>query len=402
MHRHYFPFRPLRPLYFTKKFAQLPKSVKYCCLLFFIYYLGWGMMLAYEPIYLKNVLGQYSNIGLIATSFHILALIMSLSMGAVLDRIRKKKFLSFFLLCYLPFSYLYLHITKLWHFLLFKAYHGIIATGLWISGEAYVRAHSPKGKEIESIALFDIAAILALVLGSFVGATIIGKLSFNIFYAISLFAIFALIFSLWLPDEEKESIKKIEKIELTKGIKKEIKDLRKNKKFRSSLPSLLLYVFVSGSLGLVLPLFLKTLNAQLWLIGIFYGIFQAPFLFESVFATAKKKNRVLLMGWIASCLIFFAMFFLKSISTTFLASLLLGISFAAISPILSGRITTAMPKTRRGEYTGILAALRYFILTLSSLVFGFMADAISLRSIFLLNFFLIVVMLITMMIKRVK
>jgi MFS family permease len=125
-------------------------------------------------------------------------------------------------------------------------------------------------------------------------------------------------------------------------------------------------------------------------------------LFESVFATAKKKNRVLLIGWITSCLIFLTMFFLTSISTTFLASLLLGISFAAISPILSGRITTAMPKTRRGEYTGILAALRYFILALSSLVFGFMADAISLRSIFLLNFFLIVALLITMMIKKVK
>ena len=391
MHRSYFPFRVL---YFTKKFAQLPKSVKYCSLLFFIYYFGWGMILAYEPIYLKNILGEYKNIGLIFASFHILALAMSLLIGTLLDKIKKKNLLRFFLFFYLPFSYIYLHITKLSHFLLFKAYHGIIATGLWISGEAHIRTHSPKGKEVESIALFDFSGILALVLGSFVGAMLIEKFSFNIFYAISFFAILALIFSYRLGDREEKISGKMKKIELMKGIKKEINDLKKNKRFYHHVSFLLLFVFLSSTFGLILPLFLKTLEVELWCIGIIFGISQIPFLFEGVFATAKNKNRILVGGWIMSGIIFLVMFFLKSPKLIFLVSLFLGISFAAISPILSGRLTRDMPKTKRGEFTGILAGLRYICLAVSSLTFGIMADFLGIRSIFILNFFLVAVFLI--------
>ncbi|MFN3383234.1 MAG: Nif3-like dinuclear metal center hexameric protein, partial [Runella zeae] len=56
--------------------------------------------------------------------------------------------------------------------------------------------------------------------GSNLPAFLIGFFGFNLFYSISLFAIFALIISAILPDHEKTKIK----IQIKKGIKKEIEE----------------------------------------------------------------------------------------------------------------------------------------------------------------------------------
>ncbi|MEM1534909.1 MAG: MFS transporter [Candidatus Pacearchaeota archaeon] len=382
--KHYIPFRHFR-LPRLGEFLKLPRAIKYAFIILFIYYLGWGIWVAFEPIYLKRIVGSYTHIGLIVMTFNFLALFFSLFLGTILDKINKKKSIRFWLLFYLPFSYIFSKIKALSHFLLFKAYHGIIATGLWISGEAYVRQHSPKKKAIESMALYDLSTILAVVIGGFIGAWLIYKIGFNIFYAISAFAFLALITSGILPDHGRWKVKHIHPL---KGLKKELKDLRKNKSLRRLSAFLFVYVFVLATMPLVLPLFLNHIGAKLWQIGIIYAISQVPFLFEGFFGLAKRKKAIISSSLLIGSALFLAMAFVKNILAIFLLSLAISICFSAISPIINGKLTEAMPRQKRGELTATLGALRYLSISLSSLFSGFISDLLGLHYVFLLNFVL--------------
>jgi len=390
--RHYFPFRYLK---FPREFLKLPRAIRISFVLFLIYYLGWGIVTAYEPIYIKNVVGSYSNVGFTFAIFNILALFFSLTLGALLDRVNKKNVIRFFLLFYIPFSYLFLKIRTLSQFLAFRAYHGIIATGLWISGESYVRQHSPKGKAVESITLFDLASILALIIGGILGAYLIYKIGFNIFYAVSFFAFLSLLFSNLLPDHEKSNFK----IKIFRGIRKELKDLKENKDLKRFLFFLFFFVIASGSMGMIFPLFLKYIGAELWQIGLIYSISMSPFLFEGFFALFKKRTRLLKVSLFFASLMFLSMFFIRNILIIFIASLAISICFSAIGPILSGRLTETMSPRKRGELTGLIGAMRHIGLIITSLSSGFIADALGLNFVFLLNFILLFFLL--LIVKKV-
>lgn len=393
MHLKHFPFRHLR---IPKEYTTLPRSIKIAFFIFLIYYLGWGIVMAYYSIYLKKILGNYSSVGYVFAMYHTASLIVSLLLGILLDKVNKQKIIRFILLFYFPFSYIFLKIRNLSQFLAFKIYHGTIATSLWVSVEAYIRKHSPKKRTIESIALFDLGPTLALVIGGFLGAFLITLYSFNIFYAISLFAFLAFLIAIFLPDHEKTNFN----INLLKGIKKEFIDFKKNIKLRKLSLALFLYILAMGTIPMILPLFLRHIGATLWQIGIIFAISNIPFLFEGVFALFKERKRTLISAIFIGIVIFTFLFFIRNILLIFIISFLISICFSAITPIISGKLTETMPKTKRGELSGMLSAIRNIGFILSTLAAGFISDALGLNFVF--AFDAIILLLLLFVVSRIE
>ncbi|MEM4358103.1 MAG: MFS transporter [Candidatus Pacearchaeota archaeon] len=385
-HRHYFPFRHLK---YPIEFLKLPKSIKYGFVIFLIYSFGWGFAEPYFAIYSNKVLGSYTNVGLVYAIFNFIGLITSLSLGTILDKINKRNLIRFILLFYLPFSYLLLQIKNLTNFITFRIYHGVIATSLWVSGEVYIRRHSPRRRTVESVALFDLASVIGMILGAIASAFLISWLSFNIFYSISIFAFLALLLSAYMPDKEKSEIKKVM---LVREIKKEFVNFFRYKKLRKITLFLFFYIIVSATMSIIFPLYLKHIGASLTEIGLIFALFYFPFLLEGYFAWIRNKKALLISSLAATSLLFLILFFINNIVTIFLLSLLIGIFFAAIGPTLSGRITNFMPLKKRGQLTSVLDVIRHLALVVSFLFSGFIADKLGLNFVFLINFLILAIL----------
>jgi DHA1 family multidrug resistance protein-like MFS transporter len=366
---------------------SLGAPVKRISLLFFIYFLGWGMALPYFSIYLKSLFGSFSAVGIAFGVMHGFALVWALFLGPALDRLNKKTVISAILFLYLPFSPIMLALTTLTQFVMFRMYHAVISTSLWLSGEAYVRGHTPQGKEAQAIGMFDASFGLSQVIGGLLAAAVITTVGFDILYAVSIAALLAFFVSLRLPDHTRSKAwGEIQQAMRPGRVWREVREYLADRELARMTVYLFAFVFAVEFLIMTVPLHLESVGASMPLIGLTASVFTVPLLFESYFSTRQDKSRTMLLGLVFASVVFLALSFADETAMVFFLTVLLGISLAAVHPILSGSFTKRMPKGRVGEYSGVLFATKALAATISPIVAGVMADAFGLRYVFGLGF----------------
>ncbi len=379
--------RLFTPVSFSKEMKSLPKSIKMVSLVLFIYSLGWGIISPFIPIYYQSLFGSYTKVGFVTALLPIFAMLLDIPIGSIVNSVSKRRIMQFALLLYLPFSYFFLSFRSLLAFSAFRFYHAFSATSFWISAESYTRYHSPPWKATLSISLYDAAGTLALILGPIIGGILFSELGFNLFYSVSIFAALALLLSFFMPDHDPN-----------KGIKKAFTNLMHWQKFKdlvnefmtnSPLVKVNAFLFFFrlcfSFLAMLLPLFLKELGASYFKIGIVFSLFYLPLVFEPYFAMFAKKKYALRLGLFFSSGLFFFLFANNELPYVFLYSMLLALTFAAIIPIVQGRITELMPKDKIGDLTGFGFLFGDLSAAIGPLMAGIIADAFGIKYVFLIG-----------------
>ncbi len=380
------PDHSFRQFVFPKELGRLPKSVKWMSLMMFVYFIGWGIVNPFLPLYFKEVLGSYAAVGLITGLLSLFSLLWVFPMGEVIDRVMKRNLIFVSLLMYLPLSVLLLSLKTLGHFVYFRLYHSFIATSYWLTTEAYVREHSTRKNAAEAIGLYDFGYALSTVIGALLGAFLIVKFKFSIIHTISLFAFFALLMSFRLPDHGRESLfRGVCNSMNFNCVKTEWKDFFRNKPFRRVTIYSFFFYFVASFFVMILPLFLDTVGANFFLIGIIVALANAPMLLEPYFSTHKDKKRLLFLALFFAAALFVALFVTTELQTIFIISLLIGMAFSAIIPVLGGQTTVYMVKGEVGKMSAVSYAVRSLAGGLGPLAAGALSDAFGLRYVFLLG-----------------
>ncbi len=321
-----------------KEIKNLPHSIKLLSFLMFVYNLGWGIVIPFLPLYYKEILKTYTATGIIIGLLPLLKIFWDFPIGLSLDRVSKRTALRYVLILYFPLSYILLSLRTLFGFIYFRIYHSFLASFLWLSSQTYLRANSPKEKETISFAFFDSLSNFSLILGPFLGACLIYKYGFSILWAISFFAFLSFLISFFLPKEKKVSPKPA---------------FFYNKKFLKVCFFLFLFILASSSLGMLLPLFLNYLGASYFQIGLFYGFFSFPSLFEFYFGNLKEKKKLIRLALISGAFLFSLMYFFKNVYLLSLIVFLLSFCITAIIPHLQGRLTTLMPFEKIGSFSAV-------------------------------------------------
>lgn len=371
----------------------LNAHIKHISLIFLIYVIGWGIVNPYLPLYLHHVLGDYTSVGLVLSLVEFFTLVWGLLLGPALDRINKKTLISIVLIFYTPLSFVLVSLTTLTQFILFRVYHSAIATSLWLPSEAYLRGHTPQGKEAQAIGLFDFCQGMAIIAGGLLGATLITIFGFNILYAVSLFAFLAFFLSLSLPDHTKSHLLTSFDSWTPSKVKEEISEYLQEKRLRVLTMYAFPFYFTVAFLGMVVPLFLQSIGASLPMIGITAALFHLPTLFESYFSTSEDQGKTVRLGLVFGAVLFLALATIKSPTTVLFLAILIGISLAAVHPILSGRFTPLMPKKKIGQYSAVLFATKGIAAGASPLIAGIIADAFGLRYVFIIGFAIFTILL---------
>jgi len=372
-----------RKFRFVKKMLSLPSSIKLIGLTMLVYYIGWGIVTPYFPIFLKEVLGSYTAVGLVTGLLPLFSILVYLFMGPLCDRISKKKLVSIMLLLYLPYSFVLLALKSIAGFVYFRIYHAFIATSLWTASDSYLREHSPKGRGAEAIGMYDSFYTFSLVIGPIIGAFLFAAYGYKLFYAISIFALLAFFVSLKLHARiGKKMLKGIKDMLKDHFIKKEFSDFIANKELVKISMFTFLFYFGSSVIGMTVPLFLKSININFFQIGLVIALFNIPWVFESYFSTSNNKRKNVLFGTIFASLFLFVMFFTRNLMFLAMVLFLLGMSNAAVLPIIQGRITELMPKKEIGELVGVNSSIWNIATGLGPLLAGIFADKFGLSYLF--------------------
>jgi MFS family permease len=371
----------------SKKLFYAPKKIKLLTLLITTYYLGWAIIEPFFPIYLKQIFGNYSNVGIVMSSVYLFTIITSLFFGQFINRVSKKIMILLSLLFYIPSSFILISINRLSHFILFQAYHSVVRSPLWISSEAYIRKNVPRKKASEAMGTFYSGYGLALVFGPIIGALLIYKIGFLILYSISLFAFFAFIISFFIPRSNKGSIMKGIGDTITKDgfIIKEFRDFLKNKCLENFIIFIFLFYFSIYPLFMIIPLFLRELNVSYINIGIIYSLFFIPLVFESIFSKIKNKKLAVLSSLFLGSIVLFSIYFVKDLTIIFFLTFFMGVLFSIMNPILKGQITYFMPKKDLGELGGIEYSVINLAAFLSFFFAGFISDIYGINTMFLIS-----------------
>lgn len=369
-------------------FSSLPHALRVMNVVTFLYMLGWGIGGPFFALFLKERLNSYASVGFVWGLLPLFAILVALVLGQILDSVHKRSVIRLIMFLYIPFSGLLLGVVSLAGFVVFRAYHSIIATSFWVSGESYVRYHSSKGKEAEAIGSWDFASGISGVIGGVIGAVLVYVLGWNVLYAISVCSFLAFVASWWLPDHDKFG----KHVRLTSMVT-ECKDFLADKKLVRLSAVAFLFTFGVAVTGMMLPLVLSKIGASLFQVGLVSAVFSLPAFVEPWFSRFKKKYALLAVSLLVCVLLFGIMFFLSNVFLWFVVALLLGLGFSAAQPALFGSMTKAMPRSKIGELSSVLFAVRSVGAALGPFVAGMLSQSYGLGWAFVVSGVLFVIAL---------
>ncbi|MGJ7913113.1 MFS transporter [Neobacillus sp. LXY-1] len=173
------------------------------------------------PIYaMQELKSNESEVGLIVTFFLIAAIITRPFAGKWIEKIGKfPVFLTAFLIVFVS-SFLYFIAHSLWILLIIRSLHGIGFGMATTATGAIVADLIPESRKGEGMGYYVLTLNLGMVVGPFLGLTIMHLGSTNLLFSINaLLALFALIFVIFVRIPKKIMPKEVRNLNTNKGIK---------------------------------------------------------------------------------------------------------------------------------------------------------------------------------------
>lgn len=381
--------------------AAVPPKMKRFFLGIFVYFIAWGVLDAFFPVYLNTLVGgDYFLTGALYALFFLSGFLLFVPVGDLADKVKETLFISRVLALY-PFIGLLYFAAGVFQgalgmaaFVLARLAHS--ATSSWrVVMESFIRVNTPRGHASEMFGLYFTARYASQVLGAVAGVAAVLFFSLqatdlHLFFLVLVpLALAAALVIRSVPSKGGPLARGIREVVLKDKIyAREVRDF-KRLGYAGRVVVVLAFgtAFLSSLLWVFLPLLAKSLDFSLAEIGLVFVLTVSPFAFS--FLTAEladhlgKLNVVaggfvaaaLLLGWLA--------LYTPSGPALYLATLLLGFSLASIRPALHGVLTDIAPRVHDGEMTGIYRAVMRSSKLVSTVAIGALAQALGITAPFL-------------------
>lgn len=366
----------------TKDFINLSVSNFFVFLTF--YYL-----LVSLPVYTLNDLGGNElEAGLMVTVFLFSAIIVRPFAGQWLNTIGRKKVLTLSLLIFMISSLFYFFTPSIYSVLLLRLFHGIGFGMATTAAGGIVADIIPDSRKGEGMGYFIMSNNLAMVIGPFLGLTLLNKSGMNsVFIVGAVCSILALItgYFVKVPERPQEELiqQKAVKTKLSFG------DL-------FELPAIKISI-VGGLLGIVYSSLLSFVSVYAQEIG----LFEVSSFFFVVYAVVLLISRPFTGRWfdqygankiVYPSIVVFAigMLFLGVSSTSLMflfAAALIGLGWGTLFPSFQTIAVQAAAPTRRGTATATFLSIYDTGIGLGSSIVGLLSAQIGLGTFYFFSGF---------------
>lgn len=344
------------------------------------------------PIYtLQDLHGSKAEAGLVITVFLIAAIITRPFAGKWIEKVGKYPvFLTAFII-YCGASFFYFIPDSMTPLLILRFIHGIGFGMATTATGAIVADLIPESRKGEGMGYYGLTLNLAMVIGPFLGLTIIHQSGADTMVFINaLLALIALIAGLFVRIPKKVAMQEVtEEPKSVKGIKGLLEG--------SAIPISVVAAFFALSYAAIVS-FVSVFAKEI-------GLVEASSYFFVVFAIVLLVSRPFTGKWfdlygansiIYPATIFFAVgTFLLSTSTTafvfLLSAAFIGLGWGTIFPSLQTIAIQVAPAKRRAAATATFLSIFDFGSGVSSFIFGLATEKIGYGSLYLYSSFLVLI-----------
>jgi len=335
------------------------------------------------PVFVIQVLNQSEKqAGLVVTFFQLGAIMFRPFTGKLIDEFEKRYVLFASLAFYCVVSFSYLGIETFFFLLVLRFFHGAsFATGSTATA-TMVALFSPVYRKGEGIGYLSVFTSIAMVIGPFIGLSLIARYSFTVMFSVAAF--FGLLTFLCgnmysLPLEKpKRSERNKEGLGWSKLVEP------------NALPIALcggVLSFVYSGLLAFLPLYAKKIG-MMDMASYFFAVYALAIIFSRPFIGRLFDRMGASAVVYASSLVYFVgMVYLSRVDTPLdflLAGAIIGLGFGGLNPSFQTLAVMAAPVQKSG-----LATSTYFLsmdigVGIGSLVLGIVAESTNYRTMYLL------------------
>ncbi|HEX7575912.1 MAG TPA: MFS transporter [Candidatus Methanoperedens sp.] len=310
------------------------------------------------PIYIKEIGGTESEIGLIIGVFTISAVVLRPFIGQEVDRRGRKKILIAGLLVFLMSMLLYNYTNSVTSLLLLRVFHGIGWGAATTAATTLIADIAPPKRRGEAMGIFGMASNVAMAIGPVLSMILLQAYDFPILFMIG--AGIALV-SLLLALPISETIASHPKTPL----------FSREALFASTLMFTVSLTY--GSLMSFLSLFAQ--KQGIANPGLFFTVFAMTLILVRAFAgkLSDKKGRkfVILPGMILTASGLWVLSTASSLPVFLIAALLYGLGFGLVHPSLMALLVDSVSEEGLGAAMGTFTASFDLGIGMGSILLGF-------------------------------
>ncbi|MFH1403653.1 MAG: MFS transporter [Candidatus Altiarchaeota archaeon] len=356
---------------------------------------GVGALWFLLPQIVSGFTGSVALIGCVMSIPPLVALLVDVPVGGLVDRVGRRSVLLASLFMLLLLAFLLVLVDGLVSLVFFLLLLGLFHQPVWISSVAYVMDLSPSGKSSEILGLEMGFLNLGFAVGPVLAGLAVAYLDSRVFaasliFSIACFTAFLLAMSLREDMAGRESVRQGFK-DLVFKDKLFVKELSDYRRMGSTGVAILLFTFMftffDGVVWTFEPLYYSRFSDQVLLGGLLMSSFIVPLiLFEApagLLADRFGRRRILSLGLLAAGV--FSVLFSQSSSiehlilTGFLSAS--GIAFAW--PSIEGLLAVKAGKGSRGEAVGVSTMAEDLGYVLGPVVGGLVSVYFGMSSVFL-------------------
>lgn len=332
---------------------------------YLVHFLRHGMVFPLIPLFVQQMGYSGAMIGAAVSGFSVLSMMMALPMGRLSDRLSARTLLLLSAFFNLLYSSLLVLAQNIWVLIAAQMMGGLAFLLLIVSSQTWVSEHSEKAVRERGFGFLSLAAAVGQTVGPFLGGFMLSRTSFAAVF--SLAVVFSLLgFSIAGLKPAARNEKK-EKKGVRTGIKKALAGIAADRKMCAVLIFTFVAVFAGNLRTSFVPVLFKAQGISESSIGLLLSAFALSMTGVRIFIgrLMGRSSREALVG-VALVLIFMAVVVLPSIGHAWVAAiamLFFGMGFGISQPL-----SMVMVSDRAGDASGMAMGLRFFVITLGTLL----------------------------------
>jgi len=366
-----------------KKEPLFSRNFILICLASFASFSSFYFLLATLPVYVIQLGGSESEVGLIIGVFSASAVVLRLFIGGLSDIHGAKLFILIGTALLSVCSGLYALAATTFALLLIRVFHGAAWASFGTAASALVADIVPKTRRGEAMGYYGMASNLAMAIGPALGIYFMQKRSFPFLFIVS--AILALVSTFLSSFIIKETESKSASKPVFPGFSALIE---KTALYPAAV--LCLVAVTYGSIVSFLPVYAvkKNISNPGWFFTVYAITLLLARSYTGILSDRRGRGFVIVPGLVLAVAALSLLAFANSLVVFLAAAFLYGLAFAAIQPAIIALVIDRAPKNRRG------AAMATFSMSMDvgigggSFLWGFIAQVYNYETIYLSSSFI--------------
>ncbi|MDF9447863.1 MFS transporter [Bacillus toyonensis] len=348
----------------TKSFIQMSFAMLFL-------FTGFYLLVPTLPLFIKEIGGNESQVGLMMGMFTIAAVVIRPIIGGMLDQYGRRSFIIFGLILFGLTMYSYNLASTIVLLAVLRVIHGVTwAVSTTAVGTA-ITDIIPDSRRGEGMGWYGMAMTIAMAIGPMIGLWVVQYYSFHgLFLLATLLSFMAVILSLitkmpFTPQKEKGKIQLFEKSVL-------------------SITVVVFFLsFAYGGITTFLPLFASSINVNLGMFFLVYAI--ALTIVRPISGKLLDKYGEVFIILPALCITILAIVVLtmaNGLTGIIIAATLYGVGFGSAQPALQAAMLTIVDPSKRGVANASFFTAFDLGIGLGAILLGFVSQIFGYRILF--------------------